>query len=221
MGTEMAQMDEITRTILIQDLGRLKKKFYQPDFRDLYDDKRNYHHVIQLLENRGVTIESIAELVYDRQRKYTKDLSMTTVTYMLYEVLQKREVQNTIMMGIAIDVATEQGAFAFDEDLNNQLVNDKGTFGLDEVLAESISHTSGSIGLSNAYGLDISKQGIIAKLNEEQGIERNGVKVSNTFIDDLVAHIAGATMARIAHKYQTITDMIEDLNLSDADYAAL
>ncbi len=62
----------------------------------------------ELLEERGVTLEDIAELVYYLQVKYHPDLKMEDCLENVDRVLRKREVQNAILTGIQLDILAEQ-----------------------------------------------------------------------------------------------------------------
>ena len=79
------------------------------------------------------------------------------------------------------------------EPLQTIVETDDGLFGIDEVLPLSIVNVYGSIGLTNFGYLDKTKYGIIKELDEGK---KNGV---NTFLDDIVAALASAAAARIAH----------------------
>ena len=101
----------------------------------------------QLLEERGVTLNDIAELVHFLQSKYHDDLAMADCLENVDRVLAKREVQNTIITGIELDILAEQGKLQ--EPLQSILSSDEGLYGVDEVLALSIVKVYGSIGFTN------------------------------------------------------------------------
>ena len=143
------------------------------------------------LKERNVTIEEIAELVYDLQTPYLEDLTMEYCLHNVEAVIRKREIQNAILTGIELDVLAEEGKLA--SPLQEIIANDEGLFGIDEVLALAIVNVYGSIGLTNFGYLDKVKLGIISNLDLEKG------GVVNTFLDDLVAAIAAAAASRIAH----------------------
>jgi phosphatidylglycerophosphatase A len=146
------------------------------------------------LEERGVKISDMAELVKQIQEKYIPDLTDDICLDSIEKVLEKREVQNAVLTGLTLDVLTEKGAV--EEPLLSMLKNDDGLYGIDEILALSIVNIYGSIGLTNFGYLDKVKLGIVAKLdNKESG------KV-NTFLDDLVSAIVAAAASRIAHRHR-------------------
>lgn len=146
---------------------------------------------INLLKERGVMLEDMAVLILDLQKKYYDDLTMEECMENLHHVLEKREVQNAILTGIALDKLAEKDMLQ--EPLLSILKNDEPLYGIDEILALSITNVYGSIGLTNFGYLDKVKPGIIGKLNDDKE------KKCNTFIDDLVAAIIAAACARIAH----------------------
>lgn len=50
---------------------------------------------LERLKERGVSLEEIAELVYDLQKPYIADISMEICIENVRSVIKKREVQNT------------------------------------------------------------------------------------------------------------------------------
>ena len=68
-----------------------------------------YDLTISLIEQRGVKIRDIAELVLISQKKYYKDLTIEEAEFNVERVLRKREVQNVIMTGIQLDKLAEEG----------------------------------------------------------------------------------------------------------------
>ncbi|UZQ83875.1 phosphatidylglycerophosphatase A [Thermoanaerobacter sp. RKWS2] len=121
---------------------------------------------INLLEERGVTLEDMAVLVLDLQKKYYDDLTIEECIENLHHVLEKREVQNAILTGIALDKLAEKDLL--EEPLLSILKRDEPLYGIDEILALSITNVYGSIGLTNFGYLDKIKPGIIGKLNENK-----------------------------------------------------
>lgn len=151
---------------------------------------------IELLESRGVTIDDIADCARFLQADYHVDLKKEELLESVMSVLSKREVQNAIMTGIALDIAAEKGLLE-DKDLESLLRRDEGLYGVDEVLAYGICNLYGSIALTNFGFIDKKKYGIIAKLNDEG--KDSGVV--NTFIDDIVGAIAASAASRFAHRW--------------------
>lgn len=151
---------------------------------------------IELLESRGVTVGDIADCARFLQADYHVDLKKEELLESVMSVLSKREVQNAIMTGIALDIAAEKGSLE-DKDLESLLRRDEGLYGVDEVLAYGICNLYGSIALTNFGFIDKKKYGIIAKLNDEG--KDSGVV--NTFIDDIVGAIAASAASRFAHRW--------------------
>lgn len=146
-----------------------------------------------LLRERGIEIEDIADLVMHLQSKYIPDLTLEECIESIEQVLAKREVQNTIITGIELDMLAEKELLS--QPLNDILTADEGLYGIDEILALSIVNVFGSIGFTNYGYLDKVKPGIIQQLDNKDG------KSCNTFLDDIVGAIAAAAASRIAHGY--------------------
>ncbi|TZE81906.1 phosphatidylglycerophosphatase A [Calorimonas adulescens] len=147
--------------------------------------------VLKKLEERKVKVEDIAVLVYELQKSYIPDIHIDDCIETVEDVLEKREVQNAILTGIALDVLAENNQL--EEPLLDIIKRDESLFGIDEILALSITNVYGSIGLTNFGYLDKIKPGILGKLNEDKQIK------CNTFLDDLIAGVAAAACAKLAH----------------------
>lgn len=148
----------------------------------------------KLLEERGVKINDIAELVYFLQKDYKPDLTVEGCIVHVEAVLSKREVQNAVITGIQLDILAEEGKLL--SPLQEMIENDEGLYGCDEILALSIVNVYGSIGFTNFGYIDKLKPGILVKLN---------AKVENqvhTFLDDIVGAIAASAASRLAHRLQ-------------------
>ncbi len=146
---------------------------------------------LNMLKDRGISIEDIAELVYFLQSKYSEGLTIEACLHNVERVLEKREVQNAIITGVQLDILAEQKALL--EPLQEIIESDEGLYGIDEIVALSIVNVYGSIGLTSFGYIDKVKPGIIAHLNaKEHG------KV-HTFLDDIVGAIAAAAASRLAH----------------------
>ncbi|AST07897.1 phosphatidylglycerophosphatase A [Anoxybacillus flavithermus] len=163
--------------------------------------KEVYERTLQLLTERGVTIPAIAEIVYEMQSPYNKNLTMAECIESVEKVLQKREVQHAILVGIELDKLAEQGMLS--EPLQTIVETDEGLFGVDETLALGAVLGYGSIAVTTFGHLDKNKVGIIKQLDTKRG------KGVHTFLDDLVASVAASASGRLAH------------NLRDEEEAAL
>ncbi|GIP16993.1 phosphatidylglycerophosphatase A [Paenibacillus montaniterrae] len=148
----------------------------------------------KLLEQRGVTIADIAELVHFLQAKYVPGLTIEDCNVHVEAVLSKREVQNAILTGIQLDILAEQKQLL--QPLQAMIENDEGLYGCDEILALSIVNVYGSIGFTNFGYIDKVKPGILVRLNTKNGRD------THTFLDDIVGAIAASAASRLAHRNQ-------------------
>lgn len=153
-----------------------------------------------LLEQRGVTVNDIAELVLFLQKDYIKDITIEKCAESVEAVLQKREVHNTIVTGIQLDILGEEGKLL--EPLQSIIAEDEGLYGIDEILALSIVNVYGSIGFTNYGYIDKVKPGILAELNSHDGVH------VHTFLDDIVGAIAASAASRLAHQNPTQSNKI-------------
>jgi phosphatidylglycerophosphatase A len=156
-----------------------------------YDKAAMKHQVIQMIQNRGVQIEDIAEIVLIIQKDYVPGLTLEQCKENVLAVLGKREAIHAILTGIAIDEFAEKNMLP--EPLQSIVASDEGLYGIDEILPLSIVNIYGTIGLTNFGYLDKAKIGIIKRLDSEVSGK------CHTFLDDLVAAIAAAAASRIAH----------------------
>lgn len=146
---------------------------------------------LQMLERRGVTLDQVAEIVYKLQLPYNDRLTIEECRESVLAVLGKREVQYTLYTGIALDELAERKLLP--QPLQSIMETDESLYGVDETLALGIVHVYGMIGLTSFGYLDKEKTGIIRSLN-------NNVSRIHVFLDDLVAGLAAAASARIAHQ---------------------
>lgn len=148
---------------------------------------------INKLQERGVSINSIALIVYDIQKDYINDIDIKKCEDTIMAILNKREVINAILTGVAIDEGVEKGIF--DDHIYKIIMEDQGLYGIDEILALSIVNIYGSIALTNFGYVDKCKPGIIGVIDKEG---KNSDKC-HTFLDDIVGAIAAAAASRLAH----------------------
>jgi phosphatidylglycerophosphatase A len=156
-----------------------------------------HQHIVECLEKRGVTIDRIAEIVLKLQLPYNPSLTKEACVDSVQAILKKREVQYVLYTGIALDELAEQKLLP--EPLQSIMEKDESLYGVDETLALGIVHVYGMIGLTSFGYLDKEKIGIIRELNDHD----TGIHV---FLDDLVAGLAAAASARIAHRHQDDLD---------------
>lgn len=160
-----------------------------------------HQKALSLLKNRGVELTDIADLVLFLQTPYIKDLTQEECVLNVEAVLLKREVQNTILTGIQLDILAEQKQLM--DPLQQIIESDEGLYGIDEILALSIVNVYGSIGFTNYGYIDKMKPGILAKLDSHEG------KHVHTFMDDIVGAIAAAAASRLAHANPTKSDLVK------------
>jgi len=150
-------------------------------------------YMLDLLKERGVEAKEIARIVLSLQKPFSPQLTLEECLEAVYSVLQKREVQYALLTGLALDQLAERGLLP--EPLQTIVAEDEPLYGIDENLAMAIASIYGTVGITSFGYLDKKKTGIIGRL------DRNKENRVNTFLDDLVAGIAAAASARIAHHY--------------------
>jgi phosphatidylglycerophosphatase A len=148
--------------------------------------------VQEKLARRGVKLEDIAVIVYEMQAPYNPSLTLEQCLQSVETVLEKRELQHALLVGIELDELAEKKMLS--EPLQTLVETDEGLFGCDETLALGSVFGYGSIAVTTFGHLDKHKIGIIKKLDTKSG---QGVF---TFLDDLVASVAAAASGRIAHR---------------------
>lgn len=156
-----------------------------------YSEEELKKTAFQLLEQRGVTLNDIAELVEFLQKDHFNGISREISIHNIMRVLQKREIQNALITGIQLDILAEQKKLI--SPIQEIIYRDESLYGVDETLALSIVNVYGSIGFTNFGYIDKLKPGILQKLNDPNSNE------VHTFLDDLVGAIAAAASSRLAH----------------------
>ncbi|MFZ5943214.1 MAG: phosphatidylglycerophosphatase A [Bacillota bacterium] len=146
--------------------------------------------VVAQMEQRGITIDDITQIVFDLQRPFHPYLERKTCKDAIDAVLEKREVQHAILTGLALDIAAEKNILP--EPILTIIKEDESLYGIDEILAFAITNIYGTIGITSFGYLDKMKIGLIGRLDSKEGYV-------NTFADDIVAAIASAAAAKIAH----------------------
>lgn len=152
-----------------------------------------YDKCVKLLEERGVTLDDIVELVMILQHKYHPEVTRDEVLMIVKGVIAKREVQHAILTGIAIDKHAES-TNGMDEDLRAILMADESLYGIDEVMAYGICNLYGSIALTNYGYIDKVKPGILATINQHGS-------QCNVFLDDIIGAIAASAASKLAHTH--------------------
>ncbi len=139
-------------------------------------------------------MRDLATLVRRLQLPYIPGLTLAECTESVEAVLAKREVCNALLTGIALDELAERDGLP--EPLQGAVLHDDPLFGIDEVLALAVVNIYGSIGFTNFGYLDKVKPGVVGVVDRAGHAPGR----SNTFLDDLIAAIAAAAAARIAHR---------------------
>lgn len=153
--------------------------------------------IVERLKQRGISMEEIGRLTLELQRPYNPQLDLAACVESVERVLEKREVQNIILTGLVLDELAENGKLP--EPLATIIQTDDCLYGVDELLGLGITNIYGSVGLTSFGYLDKMKSGILKQMNRAQQV---GTKVY-TFLDDLVAAVAAAASARLAHHEYT------------------
>lgn len=175
-------------TVLKEGMMSLNNKNFK------YPDTAAYKFMMSYFESKSIHVEDIADITYAMQLKYEPELTRPEAVDAVIDVLHKREVMNNAMVGIALDQLATTNQLP--EPLQSIVENDSGVFGVDELLAEGgISGIYGKIASTNFGYLDREKRGILKELDT---VKDEGV---NTFLDDIIAAVAAAAGAKIAHKY--------------------
>lgn len=152
----------------------------------------------EALVRRNVTIEDIADIVYIMQSPYNEGLTMEHCIQSVERVLNKREVQHAVLVGIELDELAEKKMLS--APLQAIIESDEGLFGVDETLALGSVFTYGSIAVTTFGHLDKQKIGIIERLDTKVGGN------VNTFLDDLVGSIAACAASRLAHRMRDLEE---------------
>lgn len=162
---------------------------------------------VRLLEQRGVTLNAIADIVYELQAPYHPQLARSACLASVQRVLEKRELLHAILVGVELDRLAEQKLLS--EPLQSIVEADEGLFGCDETLALGAVFAYGSIAVTTFGYLDKCKTGIIKQLDTKSAGQ------VHTFLDDLVASIASSAASRLAHR---LRDMEEEAAEAASSY---
>jgi phosphatidylglycerophosphatase A len=161
-----------------------------------------------LLIERGVEIIDIAEIVHKMQVQYTDTLTLEECIESVDRVLEKREIQHAILVGVELDKLAEQGKLS--EPLQSIVAMDEGLFGVDETIALGSVFGYGSIAVTTFGFLDKEKTGIIKELDTK------GNQI-NTFLDDLICSIAANASSRLAHRIRDRQEKLREEEITRRD----
>ncbi len=148
---------------------------------------------IEKLQERGVTVEEIAEIAYNQQSRYNDNVEMEVCIESVMKILSLRDIFHILQLGAEIDRLAEEGKF--NGPIQDILRYDLGVFGVDEILGLDVARLYGAIGQTNFGDIDVNKPGIVAKLNADG---KGDKEHCHTFLDDIVGAIAAAASTRVA-----------------------
>lgn len=148
---------------------------------------------IEKLNERGVTIEEIADIAYLQQQKYNPNVNYKDCLESVEKILSLRDIFHLLQLGAEIDRLAEEGMFK--GPIQDIIQNDLGVFGIDEIFGLDIARLYGAIGQTNFGDIDVNKPGVVKRLNEEG---KPGRAKCHTFLDDLVGAIAAAATTRVS-----------------------
>lgn len=148
---------------------------------------------IEKLESRGVTVKQIAEIAYNQQLRYNKNIDINECILSVEKILSLRDTFHLLQLGAEIDRLAEVGLF--EGPIQDIIFNDLGVFGVDEIFGLDIARLYGAIGQTNFGDIDVNKPGIVKQLNEEG---KPGKPSCHTFLDDIVGAIAAAAATRVS-----------------------
>nr|WP_256208179.1 phosphatidylglycerophosphatase A [Halanaerobium congolense] len=128
--------------------------------------KKLYEKFVEVLNERGVTLADIAELVKKLQEPYSPEINLEECIENVDNVLKKREVAHAILTGVALDRLAEKKELP--EPIQSIIDQDEGLYGIDEIIPLSIVNLYGTIGLTSYGFLDKEKIGIIKELDTKK-----------------------------------------------------
>ena len=178
----------------------------------LVDDKKfmpsKREYIEEQFEKRNIYIADMAELVFDSQQRHIEGLDYEDAVRAVEAVMKKREVRHALLVALALDNLAMDNALP--EPLQTIVAEDQPLFGVDEDIAVATSGLNGSIATTNYGHLDVSKPGIVGRLNQDQ---KDG-KMITTFLDDMISAITAQAMGKLAHAYRygIIKDHTNDID---------
>ena len=183
-----------------------KKGEIMEDDKKYMPSKREY--IEEQFEKRNIYISDMAELVFDSQRRHIEGLAYEDAVRAVDAVMKKREVRHALLVALALDNLAMDNALP--EPLQTIVAEDQPLFGVDEDIAVATSGLNGSIATTNYGHLDVSKPGIVGRLNQDQ---KDG-KMITTFLDDMISAITAQAMGKLAHAYRygVVKDHTSDID---------
>ncbi len=148
---------------------------------------------IEKLEERGVSVLEIAQIAYNQQLRYNKNIDINECILSVEKILSLRDTFHLLQLGAEIDRLAEEGLFK--GPIQDIIQNDLGVFGVDEIFGLDIARLYGAIGQTNFGDIDVNKPGIVKILNDSG---KPGKPSCHTFLDDIVGAIAAAAATRVS-----------------------
>lgn len=146
-----------------------------------------------ILLERGVKIEDIAQIAYNQQSKYNKNTTLALCIESVEKILSYRDIFHIVQLSVEIDRLVEEGKLR--SPIQDIIGNDLGMFGIDELFGLEIAKMYGTIGETNFGDIDVNKPGIVKELNDRG---KPGSKECHTFLDDVVGALAASASTRVA-----------------------
>lgn len=174
--------------------------------KNLFSRKEMTSLNVQSLKKRGVTPEDIAEVAYNQQRKYNKEIKFEVCLESVYKVLSLRDIFHIIQIGLELDRLAEENKLT--EPAQSIIKSDLGVFGLDEIFGIAIAGIYGVIGETNFGDIDVNKPGIVGEL------DKKGKDGCTTFLDDIVGAVAAAASTRVA---QIVSEVNANKEVDETD----
>ena len=81
---------------------------FVPSESGVYSEEEMREINIRILQERGVTVDDIAQLAYSTQSKYLDNLTIDEMKASVLDVLGKRDQFHAILLAANVDVAAEQ-----------------------------------------------------------------------------------------------------------------
>lgn len=155
--------------------------------------KTRYGYIMAKFYELGITVQSLAEIVYDQQKPHEPNITMAYAIERVEKVLRKREVQHALLTALFLDEAAQKGLMP--EPLLGIIQQDLGLYGIDETIAIGTASLFGTIATTNLGFLDRTKPGIVGRLNDAQ---KNEGQIT-VFIDDMLSAVIAAAESTVAH----------------------
>ncbi len=152
-----------------------------------------YRECVALLEERQVSLESIADCVIFLHKRYDDDITQKRCLEVVDAVLEDPDIQNALIVSLELDILAEEGNLR-SEAIKEAMMKDEGLFGVDELMGLGMAFNYGPIAITSFGYIDKVKPGIIGILNDP----KEGT--CNTFIDDVVGAIAACASSLLAHE---------------------